>query len=138
MYSWAEKQSKLVLIAGHTHRPVFKSQSHEAQIEAELAALRAQIRGEPDDRQRRTRAALCAELEWVSAQGQQRPGRSEGIEMAKPCYFNTGCCSFLDGDVTGIEIAGGEIRLVRFPDDQGQPEPEILTSTPLGDVFDYL
>jgi hypothetical protein len=138
MYSWAEKQSKLVLIAGHTHRPVFKSQSHEAQIEAELTALSAQIRGERDDQQRRNLAALSAELEWVSAQGQQRPGRSKGIEMTKPCYFNTGCCSFLDGDVTGIEITCGEIRLVRFPNDQGRPEPEILTSALLGDVFDYL
>ncbi len=29
-------------------------------------------------------------------------------------YFNTGCCCFSDGDITGIEIADGFIRLVKF------------------------
>ena len=29
--------------------------------------------------------------------------------------FQHGCCSFPDGDVTGLEIADGEIRLVRWP-----------------------
>ena len=31
-----------------------------------------------------------------------------------PSYFNTGCCCFSDGDITGIEIAGGNIRLVKW------------------------
>jgi len=74
----------------------------------------------------------------VRAQDGQAPTRETAIEMVKPCYFNTGCCSFLDGDVTGIDIADGEIRLVRFPNDRAQPEPEILTSASLGRVFDDL
>ncbi len=32
----------------------------------------------------------------------------------KPCYFNTGCCCFSDGDITGIEISEGMIRLVKW------------------------
>jgi hypothetical protein len=32
----------------------------------------------------------------------------------KPCYFNAGCCCFSDGDITGIEISGGMIRLVKW------------------------
>lgn len=32
----------------------------------------------------------------------------------KPCYFNTGCCCYDDGDITGIEISEGEIRLVKW------------------------
>ena len=35
--------------------------------------------------------------------------------VSPPCYFNTGCCSFPDGDITGLEIADGMIRLVRWP-----------------------
>jgi len=59
--------------------------------------------------------------------------------MRKPCYFNTGCCSYSDGDVTGIEIVNGEIRLVRWPDDQGNPKAKILDSANLRtDVFDKL
>jgi hypothetical protein len=37
------------------------------------------------------------------------------MTVSPPCYFNTGCCSFPDGDITGLEIADGEIRLVRWP-----------------------
>jgi hypothetical protein len=32
----------------------------------------------------------------------------------KPSYFNSGCCAYSDGSITGIEIADGEIRLVRW------------------------
>ena len=32
----------------------------------------------------------------------------------KPCYFNTGCCCFDDGDITGIEISDGSIKLVKW------------------------
>jgi UDP-2,3-diacylglucosamine pyrophosphatase LpxH len=138
MYSWAEKQDKLVLIAGHTHRPVFKSQSHAAQIMEELDGVEDQLQVSPDDKALREKAsALAAELEWVRAQQNQAPG-AEGervIAMTKPCYFNTGCCAFIDGDITGIEIADGEIRLVRWPDDEEEPRPLILAKASLKDVF---
>ena len=32
----------------------------------------------------------------------------------KPTYFNTGCCCFDDGDITGIEIEAGMIRLIKW------------------------
>lgn len=32
----------------------------------------------------------------------------------RPTYYNTGCCCFDDGDITGIEIADGEIRLIKW------------------------
>ena len=32
----------------------------------------------------------------------------------KPSYFNSGCCCFNDGDITGIEIAGGRIALIKW------------------------
>ena len=31
-----------------------------------------------------------------------------------PSYFNTGCCRFSDGDITGIEITGQTISLVKW------------------------
>ena len=39
----------------------------------------------------------------------------EVLTVSPPCYFNTGCCSFPDGDITGLEIADGQVRLVRWP-----------------------
>ena len=57
------------------------------------------------------------------------------IEFRKPSYFNTGCCAFLDGYVTGLEISIGEIRLVRWPDDEDLPKPKVLAKAKLKDVF---
>lgn len=136
LYEWAAARRKLVLVAGHTHRPVFESQSHPAQIREELKAAAVESAATPDDAERRKNVAeLAAELEWVRGQEEQAPG-AEGVRrMTKPCYFNTGCCCFLDGDVTGIEIAEGEIRLVRWPDDQDRPRPQILERALVRDVF---
>jgi hypothetical protein len=35
-----------------------------------------------------------------------------------PTYFNTGCCCFDDGDITGIEISDGYIRLIKWYDEE--------------------
>ena len=47
---------------------------------------------------------------WVAEQvagAVTLPGR-------KPSYFNSGCCAYSDGSITGIELSGGELRLVRW------------------------
>jgi UDP-2,3-diacylglucosamine pyrophosphatase LpxH len=138
MYRWAENQPKLALVAGHTHRPVFKSKSYAAKIEAQLEAKNAQLANEPDNAVLRKEVAhLMAELEWVRAQQPNMASGPEGkvVEMTKPCYFNTGCCCFPDGDITGIEIADGMMRLVRFPDDAERPRPRLLEETSIKDIF---
>ena len=135
MYAWAEKQDKLVLIAGHTHQPVFKSQSHEAQTMHQLAELEAKITTTEDEELRRKASLLAAQLEWIRGQQQQEPKQEAEAVQRKPCYFNSGCCSFSDGDITGLEIVSGEIRLVRWPDDDKRPEPKILARANLREVF---
>ena len=40
------------------------------------------------------------------------------VAEIKPTYFNTGCCCFSDGDITGIEISDGHIRLIKWYDDE--------------------
>lgn len=136
LYSWAERQKKLVLIAGHTHRPVFRSRTHPAKIREQLDQLEQQIKLSPDDvKLQESAALLSAEIEWILSQEQQRPGRESLLPMRTPCYFNTGCCSFLDGDITGIEIADGQFRLVRWPDNDGNPKPHILESAEVAAVF---
>ena len=138
MYTWAEKKQKLVLIAGHTHRPVFKSQSHEVQIKKELEGLEKEAGDHPTPEQIEKMAELLAELEWVMAQEQQQPGSEPTAEMRKPCYFNTGCGSFSDGDITGIEIAQGKIPLLRWPDKEKKPKPHVLAEESLRNVFEQL
>ena len=60
------------------------------------------------------------------------------IPIEPPCYFNTGCCSFPDGDVTGLEIAEGKIRLVRWPDDDERPLPKLLVEDDLRRVLEAI
>jgi hypothetical protein len=80
-------------------------------------------------------AELSAELEWILAQNQLSTKNLPTVEFKKPSYFNSGCCAFLDGDVTGLEFSDGEIRLVRWPDDEGAPKPKVLAKAKLKDVF---
>jgi hypothetical protein len=135
MFAWAKAHpAKPLMIAGHTHRPVFGTSAPPkpevrppADVEAELKAAEA---AEPHDTERVAR--LRAELEWVEAQIGHSP---PPIPIEPPCYFNTGCCSFPDGDVTGLEIAGGKIRLVRWPDDAEKPLPKLLVEDDLRRVL---
>jgi predicted phosphodiesterase len=49
------------------------------------------------------------------------PNNQIGINnITKPVYFNTGCCCFNDGDITGIEITFTEIALVKWHAASGQ------------------
>jgi UDP-2,3-diacylglucosamine pyrophosphatase LpxH len=126
IYRWAEQKNGMVLIAGHTHLPVFESKDYLSRIEEQLEAARtagdiAEV------------AELRAQLELARAKTREQGG--QGFSMHRPSYFNTGCCSFSDGDVTGIEIADGAIRLVRWPDDAGNPRAKVLQEAKLLDVF---
>jgi predicted phosphodiesterase len=44
----------------------------------------------------------------------QRQKDNALYKAVKPCYFNTGCCCFDDGDITGIEIDAGLIKLIKW------------------------
>lgn len=137
LYSWAQKQARLLLIAGHTHRPVFASQSHPAQLITQMEKLRAQLSTDPQNEEVLEKLArTAAELEWVRAQEQDATGdEGDTPAMKKPCYFNTGCCSFSDGDITGLELAGDEIRLIRLPNKEDQPQPQVLARAELRAVL---
>jgi UDP-2,3-diacylglucosamine pyrophosphatase LpxH len=125
MHNWAATKERFIFITGHTHHPVFDSVTHEALLREELAQAQTIEK----------KAVARAKLEWVLV-------ASEGVESSLPVdksgFFNAGCCSFSDGDITGIEIENGEIRLVRWPDDTGSPLRKILASGKLSKVFDRI
>ena len=52
----------------------------------------------------------------------------------KPSYFNTGCCCFSDGDITGIEIADGYIRLIKWSVVGGKTVRELLEEKELEEL----
>ena len=144
MAAWADQQNtggrKFILITGHTHRPVFMARRHLDQIAQDIALEEQALAATPGSQAVADRLrALRTELEWVRARDTLTTGGpSEARPARRPCYFNTGCCAFPDGDVTGIEIVDGEIRLVRWPDDAGRPLPKVLASERLDTIFQAL
>jgi UDP-2,3-diacylglucosamine pyrophosphatase LpxH len=126
MYRWAvsKRDQGVILFAGHTHRPVFRAESLVDQLIRKLELLEQRL-DEPGALEERRN--LEAELEWVRSGQFQTP---PVIDMEAPCYFNTGCGSFSDGDVTGLAIADGQIQLVRWPDDADRPLPQVLNEKP--------
>lgn len=149
MYEWARGRALRrrrddppeVLVAGHTHKPVFyKRKADEAALDAELAGelptpdeAKAAYEAALADGTSDDRARTHAMLEFVST----KDFGSKPLDLDPPCYFNSGCCSYADGDVTGIEIAAGEIRLVRWLDNDGMPQlQELRPATSLATLFD--
>ena len=111
MYEWARSQAGgLVMIAGHTHRPVFSKCVPDPPPTRPIRDLEKALDEASDDRA--AAALIRAELEYAKT-SVRRP--DEVLTVSPPCYFNTGCCSFPDGDITGLEIADGQVRLVRWP-----------------------
>ena len=123
LHNWAVQHEGLVLIAGHTHHPVFFERQRIDELKQHLQDAR--------DRDAADEIAdMRANLEYAKVREARR-----GFKMDQPCYFNTGCCCFADGDVTGLEIDNGEIRLVRWLDNDGRRQPQQLTRLKLDDVF---
>jgi len=142
IYHWAANQPGLVLIAGHTHTPVFASYSHRARLLAEIASLHARLGTKntaQTDSELIQSEKLSSELQALEKNFSAEELKTvEPLENPLPCYFNTGCCCFEDGDITGIEISAGEIRLVRWPDDEGNPKCKVLQSDSVQGIFNTL
>lgn len=98
MHEWSSRKKNLLLITGHTHKPVFASGRYSSH---------------PDNK-----------IDTPEAGGSE-----------KPCYFNTGCCCYNDGDITGIEIDEGCIRLVKWFNEETTPQRMVLEEHKLEDVL---
>jgi UDP-2,3-diacylglucosamine pyrophosphatase LpxH len=131
LYRWASAQADLILIAGHTHRPVWTSLTHLDSLQNKLRYLQSHRQGYQRDERLQKMRTLLAEIE---ERERKYPPCNDTIKT-RSCYFNTGCCVFKDGDITGIEIDGGteasaekdgqlaEMRLVKWGKPAGD-EPE--------------
>lgn len=126
MYSWQANQTDTALITGHTHQPVFASLTHLERIYMKLqAAVTAGDQKEID--------RLNAELKTRVREGAVAPE----FKAYKPGYFNSGCCCFSDGDITGIEIENGLIRLIKWSFlKTGTPQRLLLEEMKLEELLD--
>ena len=119
MYSWSEKNQK-VLICGHTHQPVFMSGTH-------LDHLIHELHIESHDQRKKD-----LEMQLVKLQKNRTYIHAPGERI--PLYFNTGCCSYADGDITGIELSSKGLSLVKWS--KSTYQKSVLNKVVLEHLFD--
>ena len=126
MYNWQATQHDTVLITGHTHQPVFASLTHLERIYLKLKAATTNQDQIAID-------LLNEELKKRVREGDRVPE----FKGYSPGYFNSGCCCFSDGDITGIEIEAGFIRLIKWSfHKNGSPERFLLEEMKLEDLME--
>jgi predicted phosphodiesterase len=129
MYEWSAAQQNMLFVSGHTHKPVFASLDHIDRLNKRLAEVKAS--GD---------AQLIKSIEdELDFRKHEYAGKQFHKTMVVPSYFNSGCCCYSDGDITGIEISGGDIRLIKWEvDDAGKPQRKVLEYSSLSYVFEEL
>lgn len=120
MFRWASRR-RVILIAGHTHRPIFPGAKPEPKLDLQPDEIMRVLAATSDPM---LRAELRADLKYALAEI-RRVVPPPAVD-SPPCYFNTGCCCYGDGDLTAIEISGERIRLVRWPGGDPHPRPQPL------------
>jgi len=125
MYDWTARQTNLALVTGHTHQPVFNSLTH-----LERTYIRIQEAKKTGDK------ATVQKLDAELLAGKISGSTSPRLTHSKNTYFNTGCCCFNDGDITGIELEDGMIRLIEWKKDtSGVPQRLVLEETTLENLL---
>ncbi|GAB4093913.1 metallophosphoesterase [Flaviaesturariibacter terrae] len=123
MYEWSAAQPNLLLITGHTHQPVFESLTHIERLYRQLLYARAD--NDPSV------PAIEAEIKKRQFEYSRV---SEDYLKLKPSYFNSGCCCFSDGEITGIEISEGQLRLVKWRREGTEIKRDVLEESPLEEL----
>ena len=104
MYEWSALQRNMLLITGHTHQTVFSSLTHIERLYKQY-----QFATSEND---------AAKIEGLRLEILKREKEFTAVSLdymnMKPFYFNSGCCCYSDGDITGIEIDKGCIRLIKW------------------------
>ena len=127
MYEWSSIKKNVLLITGHTHQPVFMSLTH-------LERLYFKLNDAKRNNDMQSVENIEAEIKKVQPKNETPPDLSKII----PSYFNSGCCCFNDGDITGIEIADECIRLIKWHIKNNIPQREVLEEIKLAELEDLL
>jgi predicted phosphodiesterase len=124
MYEWSKEENNPLLITGHTHQPVFAS----------LTQLENLYRKMIDARQKKDEDSIIKLNKELQYRQVDYDFVNTNYKEMKPYYFNTGCCCFSDGDITGIELADGMIRLIKWGKKDQSSLRIVLEEMPLKDL----
>ena len=125
MYEWSASQKNIFLITGHTHQPVFESLTHIERLYRQL--LFAQ--------QNKNEAMVNSLEKEIQIRKFEYTHVSPDYLQLKPTYFNSGCCCFNDGDITGIEIEKDCIRLIKWHSKEGTSQRMILEESSFDELL---
>ncbi len=124
MYEWSKQDNNPVLITGHTHQPVFASLTHLERLYKQLDKARANNDAAATEALNKEIVFRQNEYDFVVG----------NYATAKPYYFNSGCCCYVDGDITGIEIADATVRLIKWSKKDDISERIVLEEILLKDL----
>lgn len=125
MYDWSSRQNNLLLITGHTHQPVFRSLTHLERLYIDL-----------EKAGKEGNTTLVKALQQQISKHVMKGEAEFSFPGYRPSYFNTGCCCFDDGDITGIEVTNGCIRLIKWEYDKaGISKRFVLEESTLEEVL---
>jgi len=141
-FNWAKKNN-VVLICGHTHRAVFRSESRLDILKSKRDDLQGQLVLSNADPLSSERIQLTRRIDRLNKeiQYETRLGR-EHASLGKtppPHYFNTGCALYTDG-ITVLEIANNMIKLVKWHRKvkKGEDMASIYREGKLSEILDEL
>ena len=104
MYEWSATKENTLLITGHTHQAVFESLTYIERLFRDMQRAK-----------KNNDNVLFTDLDNQTRQLKRNYAvvKTDFLTMQQG-YFNTGCCCFSDGDITGIELEDGYIRLIKW------------------------
>ncbi len=139
LYSWA-KQSRVILICGHSHRAIFSSKSYVERLKEMIAELQKEILANRKNKEiieknrKKIKKLNKKRLDEIRKKRTIDPTEQDGKPL--PCYFNAGCALYNNG-ITCIELAEDEIRLVKWHrDTQKDPRFEVYERGKLSEYID--
>jgi len=136
MFNWANSFNNQIVICGHTHDAIFMSSEEIFGLNKEIRGLKMLLRDKTITKERRKQ--ITGQIENLRNRirhfKEMEPNVGGG-DTQKSVYFNTGCCSYSDGSITGIEICEGSIQLIEWSDGK-QKAPFVIADRDLRSIFE--
>lgn len=123
LFEWANL-NRLLLIAGHTHRAIFRPFFMNEQFKVIRDQLTNKMFGTTDPD---LQSGLLNAINRLNRLLKSLPDEQTTRPNVQTNYLNEGCCVYTDG-ISGIEIDQGEIRLIQWKNSASDANPRPSTA----------